>query len=67
MAVNSTASLTLHALSYESRDEADQYGVLYSGLSSCHKRFVYELKGAPQSRGAPTASSPIINEREVRR
>ena len=67
MAVNSLASLSLYALSYESRDEADQYGVLYSGLGSCHKRFGYTLKGAPQSRvtAGTRSSSPLLNEKEV--
>ena len=35
MSVNSLGAVTLYALSYDHRDEADQYGVLYSGLNSC--------------------------------
>ena len=35
MSVNSLGAVSLHALSYDHRDEADQYGVLYSGLNSC--------------------------------
>ena len=33
--MNSLGAVSLHALSYDHRDEADQYGVLYSGLHSC--------------------------------
>ena len=35
LSVNSLGAVSLHALSYDHRDEADQYGVLYSGLHSC--------------------------------
>eukprot|EP00095_Tigriopus_kingsejongensis_P000853 maker-scaffold1106_size62344-snap-gene-0.11 protein:Tk00853 transcript:maker-scaffold1106_size62344-snap-gene-0.11-mRNA-1 annotation:"protein elys" len=46
MAVNSIASISLHALSYENRDDGDQFGILYTGLTSCTLRFGYNLIGA---------------------
>ncbi|TRY74821.1 hypothetical protein TCAL_05664 [Tigriopus californicus] len=45
LAVNSVSSIALHALSYENRDDGEQYGVLYTGLTSCTPRFEYRLSG----------------------
>ena len=40
------AALSLAALSYEARDDHEQYGVLYSGLRSCSVRFEHSLGSA---------------------
>jgi hypothetical protein len=47
MRVTSFGAVTLYALGYDHRDEADQYGVLYSGLTSCQPRFAHTLLGDP--------------------
>jgi hypothetical protein len=47
MRVTSLGAVTLYALGYDHRDEADQYGVLYSGLTSCQPRFAHTLLGDP--------------------
>ena len=47
MSVSSLGAVTLHALSYDHRDEADQYGVLYSGLASCQARFAHTMLADP--------------------
>ena len=44
MSLRSMASISLYALSYEQRDEGDQYGVLYENLTACQKRFRHFLK-----------------------
>jgi hypothetical protein len=46
LSVNSPATLTLHALTYESKDEHEQWGVLYAGLRACRARFVHQLGAA---------------------
>ena len=55
MSVNSLGAVALHALSYDHRDEADQYGVLYSGLNSCQ---VSSTHG--QTTGCPICSFNMI-------
>ncbi|QQP38073.1 AT hook containing transcription factor 1, partial [Caligus rogercresseyi] len=47
-ALNTFASIELYALNYENKDEVDQYGVLYSGLTSCSKSFGFTLSGDPE-------------------
>lgn len=41
------ASIALHALAFQSRDENDT-GVLYSGLMSCQQRFLHHLDAAAE-------------------
>ncbi|CAB4069512.1 unnamed protein product [Lepeophtheirus salmonis] len=50
------ATVDLYALCYESKDEVDQYGVLYSGLTSCSKKFSFKLTGDPEANGRPKGS-----------
>uniref|UniRef100_A0A0K2TSW4 AT hook containing transcription factor 1 [Strongylocentrotus purpuratus] n=2 Tax=Lepeophtheirus salmonis TaxID=72036 RepID=A0A0K2TSW4_LEPSM len=55
-ALSTFATVDLYALCYESKDEVDQYGVLYSGLTSCSKKFSFKLTGDPEANGRPKGS-----------
>ncbi len=41
--VEQPAVLTLNSLSYESKDDHEEYGVLYSTLRGCEPRFRHQL------------------------
>jgi len=41
--VDSKCQLELHSLSYDSKDEDEQFGVFYSGLRDCRRRFSHHL------------------------
>ncbi len=46
--VSSLATASLFALCYDSRVDDEQFGVLYTGLTTCRLRFEHRFSGADE-------------------
>ena len=53
--------LSLFSLAYDHKDEGEQYGVLYSGLTSCTQRFEFKLSGDPEDDSRRVSGSTGIS------